>query len=187
MFAVCGLSLTVLTGWAGQLSLGQMAFAGLGALLAAALTRGFALGIGWRDDQLFDVHVHSMPSLLAIAISTLLVAGLAALIGLGALRVRGSAARGEHVRVRRRRGSSTCTAGRCSRTATRSRCRSRAAPCSASTCRRSAPTTTSCLVVLAVALVVVARLRRSGIGRTTIAVRDNADTAAGYTRRGLAV
>ena len=30
-----------------------------------------------------------MPSLLAIAISTLLVAGLAALIGLGALRVRG--------------------------------------------------------------------------------------------------
>ena len=89
VFAVCGLSVTVLTGWAGQLSLGQMAFAGLGALLAAALTRGFALGIGWRDDQLFDIHVHSMPSLLAIAISTLLVAGLAALIGLGALRVRG--------------------------------------------------------------------------------------------------
>ena len=31
-FAICALSLTVLTGWAGQLSLGQMAFAGIGAL-----------------------------------------------------------------------------------------------------------------------------------------------------------
>ena len=39
-FAICALSLTVLTGWAGQLSLGQMAFAGIGALTAAALTRG---------------------------------------------------------------------------------------------------------------------------------------------------
>ena len=37
------------------------------------------------------------------------------------------------------------------------------------------------LAVLAVTLVVVARLRRSGIGRTTIAVRDNQDTAAGYS------
>ena len=35
--------------------------------------------------------------------------------------------------------------------------------------------------MLAVTLVVVARLRRSGIGRTTIAVRDNPDTAAGYS------
>ena len=28
VFALAGLSLTILTGWAGQLSLGQMAFAG---------------------------------------------------------------------------------------------------------------------------------------------------------------
>ena len=32
-----------------------------------------------------------------------------------------------------------------------------------------------------IAFVVVSRLRRSGIGRTTIAVRDNADRAAAYT------
>ena len=38
-----------------------------------------------------------------------------------------------------------------------------------------------CLAVLVVAFVVVSRLRRSGIGRTTIAVRDNADRAAAYT------
>ena len=29
-FTICALSLTVLTGWAGQLSVGQIAFAGLG-------------------------------------------------------------------------------------------------------------------------------------------------------------
>ena len=45
-FAICGLSLIVLTGWAGQLSLGQMAFAGFGALVAAALTRGLDLDLG---------------------------------------------------------------------------------------------------------------------------------------------
>src|SRR5204862_4984750 len=50
-FALCATSVTVLTGWAGQLSLGQMAFAGLGALSAATMVRGadFTLGIG---------HVH---------------------------------------------------------------------------------------------------------------------------------
>jgi ABC-type branched-subunit amino acid transport system ATPase component len=37
------------------------------------------------------------------------------------------------------------------------------------------------LVTLAVAVVVVARLRSTGIGRTTIAVRDNPDTASAYT------
>ena len=36
-FALCAISVVVLTGWGGQLSLGQMAFAGLGALTAAAL------------------------------------------------------------------------------------------------------------------------------------------------------
>ena len=38
-----------------------------------------------------------------------------------------------------------------------------------------------CLAVLVVAFLVVSRLRRSGIGRTTITVRDNADRAAAYT------
>ena len=37
------------------------------------------------------------------------------------------------------------------------------------------------LAVLAVMVVVVARLRASGVGRRTIAVRDNPDTAAAYT------
>lgn len=44
--AVCAASLTVTTGWAGQLSLGQMAFAGIGALSTATLHRGVRLDLG---------------------------------------------------------------------------------------------------------------------------------------------
>src|SRR5918993_1201061 len=38
-----------------------------------------------------------------------------------------------------------------------------------------------CVAVLAVVFLLVTRLRRSGIGRTTIAARDNPDAAAAYT------
>jgi ABC-type branched-subunit amino acid transport system ATPase component/ABC-type branched-subunit amino acid transport system permease subunit len=45
VFAIIGISIVILTGWAGQLSLGQMSFVGLGALGSAALaTRGVAYG-----------------------------------------------------------------------------------------------------------------------------------------------
>ncbi len=50
--AIVAVSVTVLTGWAGQLSLGQAAFAGLGALSAGALIRGVTLNIGWRSNRL---------------------------------------------------------------------------------------------------------------------------------------
>jgi ABC-type branched-subunit amino acid transport system ATPase component/ABC-type branched-subunit amino acid transport system permease subunit len=179
-FAICGISLTVLTGWAGQLSLGQMTFAGIGALLAAALQRGFQLGIGWQDDQLFGVHLHPMPTFVAIAVATLVVAGLAALIGVGALRVRGlllavstfafavAASQylfrrpflqdGNVVSVPLPRGTLFGLDLSSQRTYYY-----------------------VVLVALALVLLLVARLRRSGVGRTTIAVRDNADRAAAYT------
>ena len=49
IFAIAACSLTVLTGWAGQLSLGQFAFVGLGAILSAALVRGMEFDIfGWH-------------------------------------------------------------------------------------------------------------------------------------------
>ncbi|MGH9029867.1 MAG: ABC transporter permease subunit, partial [Acidimicrobiales bacterium] len=48
-FALCATSVTVLTGWAGQLSLGQMAFAGIGALSTAAFVRGVSVDIGWGN------------------------------------------------------------------------------------------------------------------------------------------
>jgi len=179
-FAICGISLTVLTGWAGQLSLGQMTFAGLGALLAAALQRGFQFGVGWRDDQLFDLHIHPIPTFLAIAVATLLVAALAALIGTGALRVRGLllavstfafAVAAQQYLFRRpflSDGSAVSV------------------PLPRGTLfgLDLASQRTYYYVVLAglvLVLLLVARLRRSGVGRSTIAVRDNPDSAAAYT------
>ena len=70
-FAICATSLTVLTGWLGQLSLGQMAFAGLGALFAARLVEA------------------GVPFWLAIAATTIASAMIATVLGLGSLRVRG--------------------------------------------------------------------------------------------------
>ena len=95
-FAICALSLTVLTGWAGQLSLGQMAFAGFGALLAAALTPRPALDLGRRSPSTSPV----CRSLLSIVL-----AAFAHRRAGGAHRRRRAAgaraaARGQHVRVR---------------------------------------------------------------------------------------
>ena len=70
-FAICASSLTVLTGWLGQLSLGQMAFAGLAALFAARLV------------------TEGVPFWFAILATTVASAVLALGIGIGSLRVRG--------------------------------------------------------------------------------------------------
>ncbi|MCH1434867.1 MAG: branched-chain amino acid ABC transporter permease, partial [Acidimicrobiales bacterium] len=43
VFALCAASVTVVTGWSGQLSLAQMAYAGLGGLLSFHLHRGFSM------------------------------------------------------------------------------------------------------------------------------------------------
>ena len=70
-FAICASSLTVLTGWLGQLSLGQMAFAGLAALFAARLV------------------TEGVPFWVAV-LTTTVASGLLALgMGIGSLRVRG--------------------------------------------------------------------------------------------------
>jgi ABC-type branched-subunit amino acid transport system ATPase component/ABC-type branched-subunit amino acid transport system permease subunit len=65
-FAICAISVTVLTGWAGQLSLGQMAFAGIGALTAAALVRGATLDIGWRSNRLIAGSLRPVPFWLGV-------------------------------------------------------------------------------------------------------------------------
>jgi ABC-type branched-subunit amino acid transport system ATPase component/ABC-type branched-subunit amino acid transport system permease subunit len=70
-FAICASSLTVLTGWLGQLSLGQMAFAGLAALFAGRLV------------------TEGVPFWVAILTTTVASAFLALGIGIGSLRVRG--------------------------------------------------------------------------------------------------
>lgn len=72
IFAIIGLSLVVLTGWAGQVSLGQMAFVGIGAAVGgwATATQGWDL-------------------LIALPLAGLAGAFAAVVIGLPALRIRG--------------------------------------------------------------------------------------------------
>lgn len=72
VFAIIGISLVVLTGWAGEVSLGQVAFLGIGAAVAGALTQRQDLDLG-----------------LALVAAGLAGALVAVLIGLPALRVRG--------------------------------------------------------------------------------------------------
>jgi branched-chain amino acid transport system permease protein len=71
-FVVIGLSLVVLTGWAGQISFGQMALAGIGAAVSATLT--------WRW------HVDMT---LGLLLGGLAGGAAAFLVGLPALRLRG--------------------------------------------------------------------------------------------------
>jgi ABC-type branched-subunit amino acid transport system permease subunit/ABC-type branched-subunit amino acid transport system ATPase component len=68
LFAIVALSLTVLTGWAGQLSLGQFAFVGVGGMTTAALVRG---GVGFIP---------------ALVIAGLVTAAVAIVVGSPALR-----------------------------------------------------------------------------------------------------
>ncbi|UGQ11032.1 ATP-binding cassette domain-containing protein [Yinghuangia sp. ASG 101] len=174
-YAICAASVTILTGWAGQLSLGQMAFAGLGALTAAALNRGLRLELG---DTVYEFRGLTFPA--AVAVATLLTAALAAVVGAGALRVRGLllavstfafAVAAEQFFYRRDmfhdEGMETASFRR-----------STVFGIDVSSQRSYYYLV---LIVLVVVLAVVARLRKSGVGRTTIGVRDNPATAAAYT------
>ncbi|MDX6216870.1 MAG: hypothetical protein QOG99_2454, partial [Frankiales bacterium] len=72
IFGVLGVSLVVLTGWAGQISLGQFAFAGVGASVTAYL-----------------LTQHNTDLFLSLAAATVVTGALAAVIGLPALRIPG--------------------------------------------------------------------------------------------------
>src|SRR5204863_2943862 len=78
-FAICAVSVTVLTGWGGQLSLGQMAFAGIGGLSAAAFGRGVTMNIGWRSHRLLNGALQPVPFVmtLGLAVVAVLVANAA--------------------------------------------------------------------------------------------------------------
>ncbi len=88
-FALCAVSVVVLTGWGGQLSLGQMAFAGLGALTAAALIRGLQFNIGWHSTRFLDGGLPSISFPWAMLLGASFASLVAVVVGVGALRVRG--------------------------------------------------------------------------------------------------
>jgi ABC-type branched-subunit amino acid transport system ATPase component/ABC-type branched-subunit amino acid transport system permease subunit len=160
VYALVGLSVTVLTGWAGQLSLGQFAFVGLGAFVAGGL------------------HLHGVAFGAAVAYAAVAGALVALLVGLPALRVPGLylaittlafavAAPGwlfpQHAFV----GASTV--------ATLPRGHLLWFGLSS---QRSYYY--MCLLLFALVAAGIARLRRSGIGRAIVAAKDNEAASASF-------
>ena len=175
-YAICAVSVTILTGWAGQLSLGQMAFAGIGALTAALLARGMDLGFGSSI-----LVVRPLPFPAAVAIAALIAAALAALLGLGALRVRGLL-----LAVTTFAFGVACENYLYARPFFMDSPQSTTASFPVSTLFGLNISSQRAyyyvvLAVLIAVMILAGRLRRSGIGRTTIGVRENADAAAAYT------
>jgi branched-chain amino acid transport system permease protein len=72
IYAIIAVSLVILVGWAGQISLGQWGLAGTGALVGGAMTA-----------------TYHMPFLVGLLVASLVGAGVAVLLGLPALRIRG--------------------------------------------------------------------------------------------------
>ena len=161
IFALVALSVTVLTGWAGQLSLGQFAFVGLGAMTTAGL-----VGRG-------------MPFGTAVIYATAASAIASVAIGAPALRVRGPlfavltlafavAANSWILNQSWFLGDRTLA----------NLPRGKLGPFDLGSQRAYYYL---CLVVVAVVAIGVGRLRRTGVGRAIIAVRDNEHGAASFT------
>jgi len=177
-FGICAMSVTVITGWSGQLSLSQMTFAGLGALSAAAFIRGAELDIGFGGLRLIDVTAPSLPFGLSILLATLLAAAVATVIGMGALRVRGLM-----LAVTTFAFAIGCTQYLFRR------------PFFGGSPNVPLPRGTLFGIDLSsqrsyywfvlggftIVFAVTSRLRRSGFGRSAVAVRDNPDAAAACT------
>ncbi|MCB0978900.1 MAG: hypothetical protein KDB02_15705, partial [Acidimicrobiales bacterium] len=161
IFALLALSMTVLTGWAGQLSLGQFAFAGIGAFTTATFMRsGMSFG-------------------LAVVLSAVIVTLVALAVGAPALRVSGLL---------------LAVATLAFAVFTQSWLLKLDVLDDGHPSIRIPRTVEGgidfgiqrnyywlCLAVLALSAWVVARLRRRGIGRGFVAVRENESAAAAMT------
>jgi ABC-type branched-subunit amino acid transport system ATPase component/ABC-type branched-subunit amino acid transport system permease subunit len=177
LLALIALSLVVLTGWAGQVSLGQMAFAGIGALGYAALVNGNPLGLGYGAHRI-EIDLPKLAPIAALLIMTAVCAAVAAVIGAGALRVPGlllavvtfvfALAAQQYLWQRPflSGGSGSIFVER---------------PLVGSIDLSNQRTYYYLSVAaLALAMMLTARLRRSGVGRSIIGVRDNPESAAAY-------
>ena len=181
LFAMVALSLSVLTGWAGQLSLGQYAFVGLGGMTVVGLTAGHDVPIPF---DLFDLSL-TLPWGAAVAVATGVGVAAAVLVGLPALRVRGLFLAVTTLAFAV--ASASWLLNQDFFTGGTSTPRSPSPPVvelgpiliDFGASRRSF--FFLCLGSLAVVAVVVARLRRTGIGRCWIAVRDNEEAATAAT------
>ncbi|HEY2429360.1 MAG TPA: branched-chain amino acid ABC transporter permease/ATP-binding protein [Acidimicrobiales bacterium] len=179
-FALCATSVTVLTGWAGQLSLGQMAFAGLGALSASALVRGVSVNIGWHHTRIIQGSLPAVPFPWAVLLGAVVAAVTATLVGIGALRVRGLLLAASTLAFAIAAVDYIFSRPIFSQDGTTAQLpRSSIGPVDLNLNNRAYYYGT--LLVLVVVLAVLGRLRRSGVGRTIIGVRENEDGAAALT------
>ena len=163
IFLIVALSSTVLTGWAGQLSLGQFAFVGIGAYATS-------------------YYSTALPYPVSLAIGVGIGVGVAIAIGLPALRVRGL-----NLAIITLAFQLLCSywlfglpklnngvGGTQARLGHRSVFRS-----DIISDKRSFYLV--CLAAVVVVMFIVTRLRRSGVGRSLIAVRENENSAAAFT------
>jgi ABC-type branched-subunit amino acid transport system ATPase component/ABC-type branched-subunit amino acid transport system permease subunit len=176
-FALCATSVTVLTGWAGQLSLGQMAFAGVGALSAAAFARGVSVDIGWGSVHLLKGSMPPLPFGLALLLGAAVACLLATAVGVGALRVRGLLLAVSTLAFAIAAQSYVFSLPILSLgQETVQLPRGRIGPFDVGLNNRGYYYGT--LVVLSIVLIVLGRIRRSGVGRSIIGVRENENAAA---------
>lgn len=177
LFAMVALSLSILTGWAGQLSLGQFAFVGVGALSTVAFTKGHDIPVPF---DLFDFSIEA-PWAVAVVLSVAMGVIGALLIGLPALRVRGLFLAVTTLAFAV--AASSWLFDQSFFTGGTSFPRPPPPPSflglDFGESRRSLYLL--CLVALIIVSWIAARVRSSGIGRTLIAVRDNEDMAAAST------
>jgi ABC-type branched-subunit amino acid transport system ATPase component/ABC-type branched-subunit amino acid transport system permease subunit len=161
VFAILALSVTVLTGWAGQVSLGQFAFAGVGAFVtAAAMRAGATFGLATVSAAVAVTLVAvlvGLPSLrvrgLVLAVATLAFAVFTSSYLLGTELLSGG---GSSIRIPRTVENGLDLGSQ--RTYY-----------------------WLCLAVLALLALVLGRVRRRGVGRRFIAVRENETAAAAMT------
>lgn len=168
VFALIGISVVILTGWAGQLSLGQMAFVGLGALGTAALdSRGVPFGAAAGYMCFAGVLLA-----LAVGAPALRLRGLFLTVTTLALAV---AASSYLLRLEIFRSSSLDTAVMTP---------GKVGPFDFDSYRVDYYL---CLAVLGAVVLLAHRLRTGGIGRAILAVEGNPQSAAAMTLSPAAV
>ncbi len=171
--AIVVVSLSLLTGWAGQLSLGQFAFVGLGAMTMVTFTQG--------NELPFIEYAFTMSWGLALVFSVIVGVVAAIIIGIPALRVKGlflavatlafAIAAANWILLR-----DVFTGGS---TTTRPVAKPVLGPIDLGESRKAY--FFFCLLCLILVSALVSRIRRTGIGRNLIAVRENEQAAAAVT------
>jgi ABC-type branched-subunit amino acid transport system ATPase component/ABC-type branched-subunit amino acid transport system permease subunit len=181
-FALCAVSVTVLTGWGGQLSLGQMAFAGIGALMAAAFVRGASLDIGWHAARVIRGTLPKVPFVPAVLLGAVVACLVAVAVGAGALRVKGLllaiSTMAFAIAAEQYIFAQPLFAGSAG-ALTVELPRGKLGPIDLASLNRNYYYFV--LASLVIVLVLVGHLRRTGIGRSIIGVRENERAAAALT------